>query len=91
MNINVIEANQGVKQFEVNATVELPISLMVEAKDYNEAFIKADCQLNDMSIQQAFLTFLLINGSVVSPKVNDVECKIEYLGCEEDGEEYQLI
>ncbi|MEC1780097.1 hypothetical protein [Schinkia azotoformans] len=91
MNINVIEKNQGVKQFEVNGTVELPISIIVEAKDIYEATFKAECQVSDLAIQQAFLTFLLTNGNVISPKVNDFSCEIEYVGCEEHDEEYRII
>ncbi|HHW36128.1 MAG TPA: hypothetical protein GXX18_02320 [Bacillales bacterium] len=82
--MNILENKQGLKQFEVNATVELPISLIIEAMDINEAEFKADCQLNEMSIQQAFVTFLLQNGNVISPIVNDFFCQIDYVGSAED-------
>lgn len=64
-------------QYEVFATIQLPISIKVEANNENEAKAIGQYQLHEMAIQQALLTLVNHNGQVISPNVHDFEIDVE--------------
>ncbi|MFC0274092.1 hypothetical protein ACFFIX_22345 [Metabacillus herbersteinensis] len=61
------------KEFEVFTTIQLPISIKVKGENYQEAFNKAMSQLDEYAIAQVYLTLMLNNGEIISPKVHNWE------------------
>lgn len=65
-------------QYEIYATIQLPISINIEATNENEAKAIGQYQLNQLAIKQALLTLINLNGQVITPKVHDFEIDVEH-------------
>lgn len=48
---------QTKKEFEVNATIQIPVSIRVNAEDLNQAIMEANNKLDNLAIQNIILIY----------------------------------
>ena len=80
MTLSNIEVNgnqkQGLEDFQVFMQLKSTISINHLATSHQEAEEWVNINLDPVAIQQAFLSFLRTNGTVITPEVYDVELKV---------------
>lgn len=65
------------KKYTVTASIQMPVTLKIEATNQDDANLIGCYQLNDMLTQQAYLTLMMLNGDMVVPRVGDIFIEVE--------------
>ncbi|MCM3728712.1 hypothetical protein M3226_23995 [Neobacillus cucumis] len=67
-NLQTVQKKQ---QFEVFTTIQVPVSISIEAGSYEEAEVLASLQLHPHAIRQIMMTLINHKGEVVIPTIHD--------------------
>lgn len=80
MNLSTIVSNLNkgldTQEFQVFMDLKSIISVKCVAESHAEAVAYTNFNLDPVGIQQAFISFLKMNGVVVTPDVHDVNIKL---------------
>jgi glutamine amidotransferase-like uncharacterized protein len=69
-NLKTVQKKQ---QFDVFTTIQVPVSITVEADNYEQAEILASLQLHQDAIRQIMMTFITQKGEVILPTIHNWE------------------
>jgi hypothetical protein len=69
-NLQTVQKKQ---QFDVFTTIQVAVSITVEAGSYEEAEILASLKLHQDAIRQIMMTFITQKGEVVIPTIHNWE------------------
>ncbi|MEH7419275.1 hypothetical protein V7266_29025 [Neobacillus drentensis] len=61
------------QKFEVFTTIQVPVSISIEAESYEEAEVLASLQLHAHAIHQIMMTLINHKGEVVIPTIHNWE------------------